>query len=102
MCSFFIALSLVLIEFFSIFIFTNTLPNLLYTLSLHDALPIFSDGAVYNIRHPDQAAVGRLTVALAMAASSDPQSLTEPGVLLSFPHVTCLERILSSERNNPG
>jgi len=61
-----------------------------------------SDGAVYNIRHPDQAAVGRLTVALAMAASSDPQSLTDPVVLISLLHITRLEPILSTERTNPG
>jgi len=41
-------------------------------------------------------------MALAMAASSDPQSRTDPVVLISLLHITRLEPILSTERTNPG
>jgi len=55
-----------------------------------------SDGTVYTIRHPDQVAVGRSALALALAASDDPDQLVDPVLRVALLHITRLEPIVGS------
>lgn len=57
-----------------------------------------TDGTVYRIRHPDQAAVSRSTVLVGFRVSPDPDALMDPVVTISLLHIIRFEPIISAEQ----
>ena len=54
-----------------------------------------TDGTVYKIRHPEQAAVGRSTVVLGFRTSLDPDALMDPLVTVALLHIIRFEPIVA-------
>src|SRR2546422_5443272 len=84
---------------FLFFFFNDTATTEIYTLSLHDALPIFSTGSLENVQH----LVGRPGFTLTMGSALDraivARSEEHTSELQSRLHLVC-RLLLEKKKNN--
>src|SRR5436305_8064328 len=89
---------LLFLSSFSFFFFNDTATTEIYTLSLHDALPIFGGAVRASIRHGQGQHVLRDRLALIRMKDRPDRSEEHTSELQSRPHLVC--RLLLEKKKN--